>query len=75
MENYITHNGDFEFYKVNGKYYDVEVVQQWLEKVLGTAMPATVDSGECMLDIYDCTRNLSLACIFKMKLIVNFRAF
>lgn len=53
MENYITHNGDFEFYKVNGKYYDVEVVQQWLEKVLGTAMPATVDSGECMLDIYD----------------------
>ena len=63
VENYITHNGDFEFYKVNGKYYDVEVVQQWLEKVLGTAMPATVDSGECMcmLDIYDYTRtSLSL---------------
>ena len=47
VENYITHNGDFEFYKVNGKYYDVEVVQQWLEKVLGFPMPATVDSGEC----------------------------
>ena len=44
VENYITHNGDFEFYKVNGNYYDVEVVQQWLEKVLGTPMPATVDS-------------------------------
>ena len=46
LECYITHNGDFEFYKVNGKYYDVEVVQQWLEKVLGVPMPATVDSGE-----------------------------
>lgn len=45
VENYITHNGDFEFYKVNGKYYDLEVVQQWLEKVLCTPMPATVDSA------------------------------
>eukprot|EP00581_Thalassiosira_minuscula_P013408 CAMPEP_0183716566 /NCGR_PEP_ID=MMETSP0737-20130205/10436_1 /TAXON_ID=385413 /ORGANISM="Thalassiosira miniscula, Strain CCMP1093" /LENGTH=1583 /DNA_ID=CAMNT_0025945857 /DNA_START=119 /DNA_END=4870 /DNA_ORIENTATION=+ len=45
VENYITHNGDFEFYNVNGKYYDVEVVQQWLEKILETPMPATVDSA------------------------------
>ena len=30
VENHITHNGDFEFFKVNGKYYDVEVIQQWL---------------------------------------------
>ena len=45
VENYITHNGDFEFFKVNGRYYDVEVVQQWLEKVLDTRMPATVDSA------------------------------
>ena len=47
VENYVTHNGDFERLNVNGNYYDVEVVQQWLEKVLGTPMPATVDSGEC----------------------------
>ena len=46
MENYITHNGDFEFFHVNGKFYDVEVVQHWLEKVLDVPMPATVDSGE-----------------------------
>ena len=46
VENYITHNGDFEFLRVNGKYYDVEIVQQWLEKVLDTPMPATVDSCE-----------------------------
>ena len=45
VENYITHNGDFEFFKVNGKYYDVEIIQQWLEKVLGVSMPATVDSA------------------------------
>lgn len=45
MENFITHNGDFEFFQVNGKYYDVEVVQHWLEHVLGCAMPATVDSS------------------------------
>ena len=49
VENYVTHNGDFEFFCVNGKYYDVEVVQQWLEKVLDTPMPATVDSGELSL--------------------------
>ena len=46
VENYVTHNGDFEFYTVNGKCYDLEVVQRWLEQVLGTPMPATVDSGE-----------------------------
>jgi hypothetical protein len=46
VENYITHNGDFEFFHVNGKFYDVEVVQQWLEKVLNVPMPAAVDSGE-----------------------------
>jgi hypothetical protein len=46
VENYITHNGDFEFFHVNGKFYDVEVVQHWLEKVLDVPMPATVDSGE-----------------------------
>ena len=46
VENYVTHNGDFEFFNVNGRYYDVEVVQRWLEKVLGTPMPAAVDSGE-----------------------------
>jgi hypothetical protein len=46
VENYVTHNGDFDFFKVNEKFYDVVVVQLWLEKVLGTPMPTTVDSGE-----------------------------
>jgi len=45
VENFITHNGDFEFFNVNGNYYDTEIVQLWLEKVLDTPMPATVDSA------------------------------
>ena len=53
VENYITHNGDFEFFRVKDKYYDVEVLQSWLEKVLETPMPATVDSGEfCSLSLF-----------------------
>jgi hypothetical protein len=52
VENYITHNGDFEFFHVNGKFSDVEVVQQWLEKVLDVPMPATVDSGEFVCNMF-----------------------
>jgi hypothetical protein len=43
VENYITHNGDFDFYNVNGTTYDLEVIQDFLKIVLGP-MPATVDS-------------------------------
>mmetsp|Transcript_19463 Transcript_19463/g.42309 ORF Transcript_19463/g.42309 Transcript_19463/m.42309 type:complete len:1662 (-) Transcript_19463:341-5326(-) len=45
VENFVTHNGDFEFYKINGKYYDTEAIQQWLTKALRVSMPATVDSA------------------------------
>ena len=48
VENYITHNGDFEFFRVNDKYYDLMMVQAWLEHVLETPLPCTVDSGECV---------------------------
>jgi len=49
VENYVTHNGDFEYYKINGKYYDIEQVQLWLEKALRVPMPSSVDSGKCLL--------------------------
>lgn len=49
VENYITHNGDFEFFRVKEKYYDVTLVQGWLENVLETPLPCTVDSGEFIL--------------------------
>jgi hypothetical protein len=44
VENYITHNGDFEFYTVNGKTYDMENIQKWLVAVTGIPLPASVDS-------------------------------
>jgi hypothetical protein len=52
VENYITHNGDFDFY--NGTTYDLEVIQNFLSIVLGP-MPATVDSCAVagMVDCYE----------------------
>ena len=44
VENYITHNGDFDFYVVNGKTYDLSVLQPWLVAVTGCQMPSSVDS-------------------------------
>ena len=44
VENYITHNGDFDFYVLNGKTYDIEVIQKWLAITTGAPMPASVDS-------------------------------
>lgn len=44
VENYITHNGDFEFYQFGGRTYDLETIQQYLANVLDCPMPAVVDS-------------------------------
>ena len=44
VENYITHNGDFDFYVVNGKTYDLDIIQKWLVITTGSPMPASVDS-------------------------------
>lgn len=45
VSNYITHNGDLDFFKVNGVIADLEAVQKWLEKATGYPMPAPVDSA------------------------------
>jgi hypothetical protein len=74
VENYITHNGDFEFFRVKDKYYDVMVVQEWLEKVLETPMPATVDSGE-LLYTYMCIQFylalILLDCLFSLLIMTR----
>jgi hypothetical protein len=44
VENYITHNGDFDFYIVNGQTYDLEIVQKWVSVTTGIPTPASVDS-------------------------------
>jgi hypothetical protein len=44
VENNITHNGDFDFYVVKGKTYDLDVIQKWLVAVTKCPMPASVDT-------------------------------
>lgn len=64
VEHYITHNGDFEFYKFgNGKFYDTSEVQQFLVKALGVPMPATVDSAAVagVIDLLRCQGSWALS--------------
>ena len=44
IENYITHNGDFDFYISHGKTYELETIQNWLSVVTETKTPTPVDS-------------------------------
>lgn len=56
VENYITHNGDFEFYTHGGKTYDIHAIQSFLSIVTGIVTPAAVDSCAVagMLDVLRC---------------------
>jgi len=45
VENYITHNGDFDFYHLNGTTYELDTIQKWLEIALQSPIPASVDSA------------------------------
>ena len=45
MENFICHNGDFEFFQIGGEWYDTTAVQRWLERATGVKMPSVVDSA------------------------------
>lgn len=44
VENYITHNGDFDFYTIQEKTHDLESIQNWLSLMTETKTPAVVDS-------------------------------
>jgi hypothetical protein len=44
VSNYVTHNGDFDFYQVNGKTFALDAIQGWLTHVTKSRMPTTVDS-------------------------------
>lgn len=69
VENFITHNGDFEFYKINGKYYDTEAIQQFLVKALRVPMPATVDSAAIagMMDLLRCQGCFALSARYALS--------
>jgi hypothetical protein len=53
VENYVTHNGDFEFYSFGGTTYELGAVQAFLSVVTGLPTPAVVDSCAVagMLDV------------------------
>ena len=55
IENYVCHNGDFDFYDLNGKTYDLDVIQKWLPIATSAALPATVDSA-CIAGFIDLIR-------------------
>ena len=44
VENYICHNGDFDYFRVNGHFYDLHTIQKWLVGATGSPMPRSVDS-------------------------------
>jgi hypothetical protein len=46
VENYVTHNGDFDFFRVGEKFYDLQAVQEWLVRASGWfPVPTPVDSA------------------------------
>lgn len=44
VANFVTHNGDLDFYQINGKNFDLGAIQGWLEHATGSKMPTSVDS-------------------------------
>jgi hypothetical protein len=64
MENYITHNGDFEYYELNGTHYEIDTIQKWLTIATGAKMPTVVDSCAIagMVDLIRCKGSFALSC-------------
>ena len=44
VENYVTHNGDFDFFRIHDELFQLQLLQEWVEEVTGVPMPAEVDS-------------------------------
>ena len=63
VENFITYNGDFDFYALNGNTYALETIQKWLEFATESKMPTTVDSAAIagMVDLIRCKGCFSLS--------------
>jgi len=70
VENYITHNGDFEYYSLNNVSYDIETIQKWLEIATGSKMPAVVDSAAIagVVDLIRCKGSFALSCRYVLCL-------
>ena len=70
VENYICHNGDFDFYTVGALTYDLNALQEWLPRATGHPMPAAVDSCAVagMLDLLRAQGSWFLAARFAFHL-------
>ena len=73
VENYVTHNGDFEFYTDrNERTHSLRVIQGFLEVVLDSPMPVTVDSCAIagMVDLLRCQGSFALSarCVVALQL-------
>ena len=70
VENYVTHNGDFEFYKISGRYYDTESIQKFLVKTLHVPLPSTVDSAAVagMMDLLRVQGSFALSARYAISL-------
>ena len=56
IENFVTHNGDFDFFYLNDQIYDLESIQKWLSIVTWSKIPSYVDSAAIagFLDLFRC---------------------
>ena len=45
FEIFVTHNGDFDFFDVCGRTYELGTIQDWLERATGQKRPSDVDSA------------------------------
>jgi hypothetical protein len=63
VEIFITHNGDLEFYQLNGKTNEAETILTWLGTVLELSAPAPVDSMAIagLMDVIRCQGCFALA--------------
>ena len=70
VENYITHNGDFDYYTLNGKTYDLSEIQKWLVGVTHVPLQSTVDSLAVagVIDLLRTKGSFGLSCRYAISM-------
>ena len=70
VENFITHNGDFDFYNVNGVWVELGDVQVYLARCTGFCAPSVVDSAAIagVVDLLRAQGSFALAARFAVCL-------
>ena len=70
VENFITHNGDFDFYSVNGNWVELGDIQAYLARCTGFAPPSVVDSAAIagVVDLLRAQGSFALAARFAVCL-------